>query len=460
LSAEDFPVRKSRTSEYKEDEAENYDPGNIPKTTTVHQKEELSVSESATPILAPVVVVCDEDHVETSEYSIPAGSALQAVRKSSKLVDVNNEKAMRNFISYPGDHDLAALFVQLADQTRYYILQSKSLSSEEVLSPYFTDLPLQHQIVLIQKCVMALLRPQHVVLNATFFLDVTLHALIRSLVPLISQEIRSEKESGRVPTTDVADGNSEDEDCEAESYCKHRTFVLAFYELSTDSMCSLRRDSTDLKLWLSLVDDITLSIFNVSPKLLTAMETRCEEADEVVGRMLSACEMHHPEWKELYFSDTVISDKQLNNGSDDNEEKGRMGNSCLFWPRDHFTPDDLRFANVCLAALNFEDANDASFFTPFPINNAESKNRKQLRKAERERIDANKEAVVLLQESESSANDAQAHVRQQQITNTFSLHFSPFLYLYLFKKKSITSIKVLKNGRNNSFLALFPVFYS
>jgi hypothetical protein len=192
------------------------------------------------------------------------------------------------------------------------------------------------------------------------------------------------------------------------------------------------------------------------------METRCEEADEVVGRMLSACEMHHPEWKELYFSDTVISDKQLNNGSDDNEEKGRMGNSCLFWPRDHFTPDDLRFANVCLAALNFEDANDASFFTPFPINNAESKSRKQLRKAERERIDAIKEAVVLLQESESSANDAQAHVSQQQINNTHLL--CSFLSLSLSSKKKkttvcISSIKVLKNDRNSFFLALFPVFF-
>lgn len=168
-------------------------------------------------------------------------------------------------------------------------------------------------------------------------------------------------------------------------------------------MCSLSRDSTDLKLWLSLIDDITLCIFNASPNLLTAMETRCDEPDEVVARMLSASEMYNPEWKEHYFADTVIADNHFRKTNDE------VGN-CLFWPRDQFTVDDLRYANLCLASLNFEDTVDASFFAPFPINNEANKSRQGIKKAERDRIDAIKEAVTLLKESEGSANDAQAHV--------------------------------------------------
>lgn len=403
LGVEDFVRKNKPMPEYKQEE-ENYSENIPPIPTAPPTAPNSKYFEEGN-------VECEDDVVESKTFSIPAGSALQAVRKSSKLVQVERQTPMRNFPHFQGDDDLAGLFVQLADQTRYTILQSKALDHIAIQSPYFTDLPPQHQIILIQKCIATLLRKSDVVVNATFFLDVTLHALIRSLVPFIYQEIQCEEESGQVPRLKAASEesdetiNSDDEDCAAENYCKHRTFVLAFYELSTNSMSSLTRDSTDLKSWLSLIDDITLCIFNASPKLLTAMETRCEETDEVIARMLSASEMHNPEWKDLYFADTVIADERLEAQSDKRKE---VKNECSFWPRERFTADDLRYANLCLAALNYEDTTEASFFTPFPINTSSS--RKDIRRAERERIEAIKEAVSLLKESEDSANDAQAHV--------------------------------------------------
>lgn len=39
----------------------------------------------------------------------------------------------------------------------------------------------------------------------------------------------------------------------------------------------------------------------------------------------------------------------------------------LFWPRQSYGPNDLRFANVSLAALAFEETSEADFFEPcFP----------------------------------------------------------------------------------------------
>eukprot|EP00615_Pteridomonas_danica_P012157 CAMPEP_0114342258 /NCGR_PEP_ID=MMETSP0101-20121206/9661_1 /TAXON_ID=38822 ORGANISM="Pteridomonas danica, Strain PT" /NCGR_SAMPLE_ID=MMETSP0101 /ASSEMBLY_ACC=CAM_ASM_000211 /LENGTH=614 /DNA_ID=CAMNT_0001476269 /DNA_START=15 /DNA_END=1859 /DNA_ORIENTATION=- len=377
--------------------------------------------------------------------AIPIGSGLQAVRKVATL-SAEKEKPMRTFPCFPGDGDLASLLIRLADQARYTIFNERKLDEVTMKSPFFTNLSPRFQIILLYRCIRALILPSKNSKNndkmthpytATFFLDVTLHALLRTMVPGITQEIISQQENNSgfkqnaMRNDDSGggggddDGDSEDEDCDAENFCKHRTFLLAFYELCTGISNPIDRDSTNLKQWLGLVDDVTLAIFNnTSPKLLTAMETSSHNIDDVLARMASATDGVNYEWKDIYFSDTILSDKQISSSSSlsvtkfNNNDESR---GCLFWPRDQFTPEDLRFANLCLSALSFEDSSDASFFNPFPLASASGASQHDdgdgggggglsgRDSEEEERIESIKQAVMLLQQSEDSANEAQAH---------------------------------------------------
>mmetsp|Transcript_24465 Transcript_24465/g.28795 ORF Transcript_24465/g.28795 Transcript_24465/m.28795 type:complete len:333 (-) Transcript_24465:150-1148(-) len=135
--------------------------------------------------------------------AIPIGSGLQAVRKVATL-SAEKEKPMRTFPCFPGDGDLASLLIRLADQARYTIFNERKLDEVTMKSPFFTNLSPRFQIILLYRCIRALILPSKNSKNndkmthpytATFFLDVTLHALLRTMVPGITQEIISQQEN-------------------------------------------------------------------------------------------------------------------------------------------------------------------------------------------------------------------------------------------------------------------------
>jgi hypothetical protein len=233
------------------------------------------------------------------------------------------------------------------------------------------------KLVLIQRAVSSLLRPSDSAVTATLFLDVAIHALIHSLLVRIEREIATQ---GAASISDLVD-----EECD-ETWCESRLFTLALYELCPARPLTTSRDATDMAAWCQLVVEITESLLVLPPVLLHVLG--CDlEADDALPRLAQGVCSYgssHPArdevWVAAYLADAESVGPRLR-------------------PRLSCGPSDLRFANVCLAALAFDETSEASFFNECFEGQATA-----------ERIRRVAEAVALLTEAERSAQDAHLQV--------------------------------------------------
>ena len=116
----------------------------------------------------------------------------------------------------------------------------------------------------------------------TLLLEAPLHALVRSLLPLIKDEV-GEQAGRRLPDrrrrppggsqAPGGGGGGGEEAADDEDWCAQRTFTLALYELATRGSVPVRRDATDLRVWDALLAEVgpfvSLSLLRCSPSSMT-----------------------------------------------------------------------------------------------------------------------------------------------------------------------------------------------
>jgi hypothetical protein len=302
---------------------------------------------------------------------------------------------------------------------------------------------------------------------ATLFLDVALHALVKSVVPLIETEIatqtdeclrrqprrrrgsskRQHRQKQKVDDTasdeDGESGAEEDnEDGDQEAWCSNRTVALALFELATDSSVPLRmsRDSVDMRVWSSLVNETLLAVMNNSsslslagPSLVEAIETvptsreaggghretvaliaraLCSSLPSEGKRAEQQAGKEDQDWVDVYLADSVLADSALSLRR--TEEGGGPGSKeAVFWPRTPFKGEDVRFANLALASLAFETTSESAFFEPCAfLLDDDGDDEDDQDDGDASKVLAISEAVDLLAEAERSACDAETQVKE------------------------------------------------
>jgi hypothetical protein len=352
---------------------------------------------------------------ENAHRVASAGSALRAIRgaKAARAPDATPNHSpgaacavvhfplRRAFATIDGASDVATFLFRLADAARQSLVVDHDFSTGGCC-PLIDALPPRTQLVVLQRSLAALLRPANselAPLPASLFLEAPVYALVMHLLPLIEAEVEeqgderalveprrgSSQRQHRQHRGDHGSGE-EDDDNEAagvaaandEDWCQQRCFALALYELATAGAVPVRRDCRDLSLWRSLLAQAAAALLACPPRLVAALGSRdgprrALEAVGLDGRAL-----------ELYVSDANWETASAH----------AMGA-----PSAAVGPDELRWANLWIAALCCEDTAEATFFaSPRPYKEGGD---------EQAGIASVAEAVALFAEAERSATEGQ-----------------------------------------------------
>ena len=354
-----------------------------------------------------------ETHSENFDENSPriasAGSALRAVRSAKASIDIaapdralpptaRSPRRRRTFATMDGTSDVATFLFRLADAVRQSLVVDHDFSTGGAC-PLMDALPPRIQLVVIQRSLAALLRqPSDTPLPASLFLEAPIYALVMHLLPLIEAEIEEQGDSSLADHRrgssqrqhrqrrgdDGTSGELNDEANESEGdedWCQQRCFALALYELATAGAVPVRRDCSDLHLWRSLLAEAVGALLAAPPALVSSLGSLDGPlaALEAVGLDGEALD--------LYVSDVQWVDDR--------------GGSSGGVPLAEVEPEDVRMANLWIAALCWEDTTEAFFFVhPRQGSNSGSKN-------EEADIASLGEAVTLFIEAEKSATEAQ-----------------------------------------------------
>jgi len=359
--------------------------------------------------------VDSENFDENSPRIASAGSALRAVRSAKASLapeaavsvrvspsTAQSPRRRRTFATIDGTSDVATFVFRLADAARQSLVVDHDFSTGGAC-PLIDALPPRTQLVVIQRSLAALLRqPSDTPLPASLFLEAPIYALVMHLLPLIEAEIEEQGDSSLADPRRGSsqrqhrqrrgdDGKSgENDDDEAndsegdEDWCQQRCFALALYELSTAGAVPVRRDCSDLKLWRSLLAEAVGALLAAPPALVSSLGSQDGPlaALEAVGLDGQALD--------LYVCDVKWGDDR------DGTSRG------LGVPLTEVDPEEVRWANLWIAALCWEDTNEAFFFThPRQGGKGGGSNNEEAD------IASLGEAVTLFIEAEKSATEAQ-----------------------------------------------------